>query len=679
MNCLQFGSKTQAYSPIVRLICFTIHFYSPKAYEYIRELFDRTIPSPRTLRSWYSSIDGRPGFTDCAFEAIKQKVDDTKAGGKELIGALIFDEMSIRQLSQWDRPTKGFTGHISNERMNKVNVYTPLAENVLVFMISGVNVPFKIPIGYFSIIAETAAEKAVLINDALSRLKETGLKLSSVTFDGARTNIAAVKILGAKFEEDKPFFVSQYDNDSKVYVILDPPHMLKLCRNYFGGGKQLFDPDGGVISWDLIKNLVELRLTENVNFGDKLTKTHVEFENVKQNVRLAAQTLSESTAISIEYLDTQLNHEKFRNSKPTTKFVRTINNLYDIMNSKEGHCNDKYKRPICEENVNEIGTYFENAAKYIRGCKVIENGVKKPVLQSRIYTGFFGFLHNMTSFMGIYKDYIKQNNIDELYTFSMSQDHLEGFFGCIRRMNGCNDNPSPQQFIAAYRKLLFQNDVTTSSKSNCENNATKLLSVSSNRARARRHDTVSPVELELPESNEFETRNPHNIENDAEIDNSLRNNTRAYLASVVEKNVIKAIVRKGKKKCLQCINVFSENELTHDMLITFKSRSDESVVTPCKSTVTIIHFIEDFLTMYETEKVSFDSSVRFILKNVDISQLYDSSDFGSDHDHKEDLVELVIREYLHKKSTDVARIVTRLSKESLIRHKKTKEVHRAGQ
>lgn len=63
VECLLFGKTTKKYSEAVRVFCLTVHFYSPKAYEYIRSIFKKNLSSTRTIRMWYSSIDGSPGFT----------------------------------------------------------------------------------------------------------------------------------------------------------------------------------------------------------------------------------------------------------------------------------------------------------------------------------------------------------------------------------------------------------------------------------------------------------------------------------------------------------------------------------------------------------------------------------------------------------------------------------------
>jgi len=50
-------------------------------------------------------------------------------------------------------------------------------------------------------------------------------------------------------------------------------------------------------------------------------------------VKVAAQTLSFSVAAAINYLR-ELKLPNFRGSKQTTEFIMTMNNLFDVFNSK---------------------------------------------------------------------------------------------------------------------------------------------------------------------------------------------------------------------------------------------------------------------------------------------------------------------------------------------------------
>ena len=58
----------EAYSDVLRSFAMTLNFYSAKAYNFVRKSFKFTLPHPSTLRSWYSAVDGKPGFTTEALE-----------------------------------------------------------------------------------------------------------------------------------------------------------------------------------------------------------------------------------------------------------------------------------------------------------------------------------------------------------------------------------------------------------------------------------------------------------------------------------------------------------------------------------------------------------------------------------------------------------------------------------
>lgn len=62
------------YTPEFGKFCLTLNFYSPRAYNYVRKSFDTCLPHPKTIYSWYRTINGSPGLTDEAFKLLKSKV-----------------------------------------------------------------------------------------------------------------------------------------------------------------------------------------------------------------------------------------------------------------------------------------------------------------------------------------------------------------------------------------------------------------------------------------------------------------------------------------------------------------------------------------------------------------------------------------------------------------------------
>lgn len=544
-------------------------------------------------------------------------------------------------------------------------------------MVSGIIGEFKIPIGYFFTCGLCAEEKVAILNEAMRKLSETGVKLASMTSDGFTANIAAYKKMGADFEENKPYFLNPYDADNKVYVVLDPPHMIKLVRNCIARFHKkeiiLVDSHKNEISFGFIKNLVELQTLMGINLGNKLTKTHAEFENVKMRVRIAVQTISKSSAASIEFLDMVMEHENFANSIGTTQFFRTFDSSFDIMNSKKGHTDDKFKRPICVENIAEITEKFNHDKDYIRGLMVIDDDKTVSVLNTESRIPFFGFYHNMTSMLGIYHDYVAPefSGIEEFYTFSISQDHVESTFGCIRQKGGNNSNPNEQQFTAAYGRLQLQNEITSSNYSNCVSDVTKILEVSSGTKRVPA--SADPFELQrlATYQNQISIQT-HEV-------SGLKSHSKAHLASELEKKVNKIIRLRKSKACTQCLNIFVENEKLNDIFIQFLSQMKE-ISQPCKSTIHVITMVDNILEEYDSQDISYPTMLAFILDQVfSSSPLFESSEFGQEHDHKLDFVKLLIETYIDMKCMNVCRLVTRCAQKILIRQYNLKETHREGQ
>lgn len=180
------------YPPGARKFALTLHFYSPAAYNYVRRIFDTCLPHPNTLFNWYKSIDAEPGFTA---ESIDRLEDKVKYSQKEIICALVADEMHIR-------PQKTHkSGNIYEGLVDMglgADASNEVATQMYVMMLVGLNDSFKIPLAYFLVASLRAEMKANLIKIALQKCHSIGVKVVSVTFDGCKTNISTMKLLGCQ-------------------------------------------------------------------------------------------------------------------------------------------------------------------------------------------------------------------------------------------------------------------------------------------------------------------------------------------------------------------------------------------------------------------------------------------------------------------------------------------------
>lgn len=209
----------------------------------------------------------------------------------------------------------------------------------------------------------------------------------------------------------------------------------------------------------------------------------------------------------------------------TVEFMRYMNTIWDIMNTTEIKSNDKkpFKSAINTLNSGEIFEFLIRAKEYVMSLEIIEkknNQVKRVRgAESSLYTGFQGVVINIVSFTAIYHELVEQHHmLLFLATYRFSQDHLEIFFGKIRKLNGCNDNPNPQQYRSAYKKLLFNASVDVSKNSNvspqCQSNILTISSVhcgnkSTNNSAGKSTDSITEGNMfeleENPDTDEFET------------------------------------------------------------------------------------------------------------------------------------------------------------------------------
>ncbi|XP_031637585.1 uncharacterized protein LOC116350016 [Contarinia nasturtii] len=225
----------------------------------------------------------------------------------------------------------------------------------------------------------------------------------------------------------------------------------------------------------------------------------------------------------------------------------------------------------------------------------------KSVFATKLRTAFFGFYNNILAFEGLFMDYVENGAYDELYTFKFSQDHLETYLGTIRRLNGCNDNPTPIQFSGAFRKLLICSEIMTSKHSNVINNDTQVLTTSS-----RKKATATFIDI----------RGIKDVEIEFEYDETLREELSKYdqhynalLASDIELDIVKYTKRCCKKECQKCIDVFVEDEVINDSFVDMQQKHgmyvlpSQEIVARCTKREPVLPMVH--YTQHQVPQVQF--------------------------------------------------------------------------
>lgn len=682
LKCLQNGQQRfQSYPDSVKSFSFRMNFHSPAAYSALREIFNNHLPHPRSVIRWYYGIDGSPGLNTQAFDILKKKVVDLNTEGKQLYVALISDEMAIKQHLQWDHINRKFVGLATYASQAKLNEYAqqntfPLAKQTLVFMVVGEN--FKLAVAYFLLNGLSSEDRSDLTRAVIKKIHQTGAKVLTLTSDGYAGNIACAKILGADFKAGKPYFYDPDDPDRKIYIIWDPAHMIKLARGCLAD-KQLYH-NGKPLKWDYILHLFRFQEDSIIPFGNKLKKEHINWKSRPMNVRLAVQTLSNSVANALEQLHKD-GIAEMEGYEAVAEYIRINNNIFDISNSKEKNSNSTgFKRPICPATKDEYFEYFNYVKQYIKDLELKDGNenvsVFKSVLTTKSHTPFFGLLNNILSFEGLYHDYVESGNLDALFTFLFSQDHLETWFSCVRRLFRDNDNPTAMSFQGAFRKLLVCNSIVCSSFANVLNDDVKTLTLSLETA--KKAQKQSKLDLRTIRSYEIDFDYCYEMNKDL---TAYNRHIYAQLASLIEIDIIHAIKQCSKSSCQECINVLMECDPIGDSLL-----ESNSELLPCKSTFDIVIACRRITELLSGAERSFESIFKTIYENLDMTKLFINSQFEEhawnethEMNHKDGFIYRVIETFLKIHSDFGGRRITEACTGEYIRHRLRKLYQLAGQ
>ena len=549
--------KGKKYSDELVAFALTLQFYSSKAYDYVRKTFDLALPAQQDIRRRYAKIEADPGFTEPAFTELRKKTEEAKLAGKEVICSLMLDEMAIKKNISFDG--KKYRGYV--DLGNEIDDDTlPPAKEALVFMVVCVNSSWKVPCAYFLIDSLDGTTKANLIKICIQRLSDVGIRVISVTCDGPSAHFKMFKELGASLEPENlntTFPHPNHEEKYHIYALLDICHMLKLVRNTLADHKILLDHENKQICWGYIEALSNLQESEGLRLANKLTKSHIRWYQQKMKVNLAAQVFSSSVADALEFSTKVIKEEnikkQFVGCEATVTFIRVINRLFDVLNSKNPYAKGT-KAPMSANNKDEWSRFFYMAYNYILGLKN-QSGTK--IIKTKRKTGFIGFLVGIKSFQGIFHDLVEIPNapLNYILTYKYSQDHLELFFGAVRSAGGSNNNPTAPQFINIYRRLLLRSSIQGGKGNVTPRDSTKILhlmndicKVDGKKMTTSEAGTLRNYEEELEE---ISLINDADYNDALEVDQLSEFKTQiiSYIAGYVVKMTIKQIA------CVDCCQV----------------------------------------------------------------------------------------------------------------------------
>lgn len=625
----------------------TLRFHSPKAYEYVRRTFDNALPHSTTIRSWYSSIDAKPGHLKRMATTKKYDV------------CISMDEVAIRQQVQYIAAEDRHTGYVTYGFDGTGQ--KPHATKALVFMVQGLTEPFKIAVSYFFINSLKSHQKAMLLMEVVDMVFDTEMNVRCITSDGDPNNLASFTFLGADFQSFEPFIVSPKAPAQKIYITLDACHMLKLARNLIGNYGTIWNGKGEPIEWSYFVKLVEYQKDtelQNQIGAVKMRRKHLEFDKCKMSVHIAAETMSRSVAKAFKHLKTMKPNE-FESVDSTEEYVVNINDAFDILNSSDQNAKG-FKLPITIENIDAVKKFAKDFSSYLQGFTVKYRNKIVNVLRSPLKTGFLGLICTLNNSINLYTDLVESGITSKLCTLFESQDMLENHFGRVRQLGGFNRNLNTTDFESAMRKLLFDNEVQTTKYSNVCTHDIPLLTVSSYKNKA----AIAPQQS---------LQNPHEICRSNQPNNKENIDTMvAYRAACLEKLVV------SKIDCEECKRGCFIGEKLNDTFVEMV-KEHEGLNLPCIDTIELLNLADNYVHCCVENKEHFELIVKDIFDQIIIENVYKDSSVCHDGIHKENFIKNMIKFYLRARFTAITSDKTESLHKEYWGNKSAKNKQFAGQ
>lgn len=266
-------------------------------------------------------MDAKPGLNTSLLDMLQQRKKEDPAKFGQV--CLMVDAMAIRRQVQYDSHTQTMTGFVDlGDGIDETSV----ASEALVFMVVGLQGHWKMPIAYFFISTLTPDTQKVLLQHALEALHERGIKVLCVTMDGHLSNISMCTMLGCQLKlnplEPLQTFFAHPSTGERVFVMMDPCHMLKLARNMLQAYSSIISP-AGTVRWSYISELNDVQEREGLHAANRITRKHINFSTQKMKVSLAAQTLSRSVGKALQMLE-EAGCPQFKDCSPTVQFIEVI-------------------------------------------------------------------------------------------------------------------------------------------------------------------------------------------------------------------------------------------------------------------------------------------------------------------------------------------------------------------
>lgn len=433
---------------------------SPKGYSYARKHLKLPYPSPTTLHRWTKGHIFQQGLLHIILTLMKNRSEKMTKAERACI--VSFDEMKVTQAWEFRR---------SDETVLSPKNY------VQVVMVRGIIGRWK-QIVYYNF--DTKMTDA-LLKTIINAVEEVGFEVHATVCDLGGSNYSLLSKLGISDKQNT--FPNPYDEERKIHVFADVPHLIKLARNHFiDHGFQNIDSEK-VISTDPVKNLIMVD-NGNLKLAPKLNENLLRVKGYqRQRVKLAVHLLSGTVSNALKFLGEQgkINSDQW---PETSEFIHILNGWFDIFNSS------------VKKDVSGKRMAFQKTDEQMKVLSDTVSLVKSLRVSGRCLPFQKGILISTRSLETLYDALQERFGVIYLLTRRLNQDILEHFFSVMRQMGRCYDHPTPLSFQHRLKIYIMGRD-------------TSVLSTSTN---TEESESTPKITTRIDEISGYETDKTDNVE-----------------------------------------------------------------------------------------------------------------------------------------------------------------------
>ena len=255
-------AKGHRYSEHIKMLALSLYHTNPKCYKMLRKLF--SLPCVSSLKRYMSRVDLQPGFHQQIIDGLKLKISDMAPSSK--LCAIVFDEMAVKESLSYDVRQDCVEGLENFGCLGKTKY---IANHASMFMVRRLVEKWKQPVGYFLSSGPMSPDTIkTLLFECIDKLQSAGLIVKVVICDQGSNNRSLLNKLGVSLTQ--PFF--SYNN-STIYSMYDPPHLLKSIRNNLKKSGYLVGNDA--VSWTHIERFYSIDSNMPIRMPPKLTAKHI--------------------------------------------------------------------------------------------------------------------------------------------------------------------------------------------------------------------------------------------------------------------------------------------------------------------------------------------------------------------------------------------------------------------